>query len=231
VELGLLGVLLALVHSSVSGAVHAGLGAAQKGLEAGKRDNDNGKGHFNHAERVCRELVSAFLWRYMFQERLTNKVLLAGSDLERGEADDSGDDGKGTEAEGDGYTSGLLEYTLSQKNEGNSVANKVASQVERKVEDEGLRGVEYRACAVLLRPLHRNISAAEECVVEEDGQVARDDKSSHAPQHLAHGGLGLEVKEGPVKRQHAELGEAHAEIVEVVGGKRNLRLSAREFYF
>jgi hypothetical protein len=75
--------------------------------------------------------------------RLTNEVLLAGSNLKRGEADDSRDDGKGTKAEGEGDTSRLLEDTLSEKNERDSVANKVASQVESEVEDEGLRGVEH----------------------------------------------------------------------------------------
>jgi hypothetical protein len=53
VVLGLLGVSLGLVHGRAGGAVHAGCGAAQKGLEAGKRDDDDGKGHLDHAKRIC----------------------------------------------------------------------------------------------------------------------------------------------------------------------------------
>jgi hypothetical protein len=61
VVLGFLGVSLGLVHGRAGGAVHAGCGATQEGLQAGKRDDNDGKGHLDHAKRVCGFFVSILM--------------------------------------------------------------------------------------------------------------------------------------------------------------------------
>jgi len=150
---------------------------------------------------------------------LTNKVLLTSTNLEAGESHNARRNSERTERECKTNTSRRPQYTLHQKHHWNCIDREVASQVEGKVQDERLWRVENRARALFLRPLHGHRCAAEEGIVEEDSQVARNDKSRDTEEHLAQSRVTGEVEECPVESQHAEFGEAHSDIVEVVRGE------------
>lgn len=221
-------------------------GAVEEGLEAGQGDDDDGEGHLDDAEGVweamCVSRRGDKILRGSGEKRLTDEVGLAGADLEGDEADDGGEDGQGTEDKGQGDALGGREGALDEQGEGQSVdcalvsarwpsnnkgsgmrrTDEVAGQVEGKVEDEGLRGVEDAAGTLLLRPLDGDVGAAEEGVVEEDGEVAGADEGGDAPEGLTDARAGVDGEVGPVEGDHAELGEAHADVVEVVGGEADL---------
>jgi len=144
---------------------------------------------------------------------------LSCPNLEASEAHNARRNSERTERECKTNTSRRPQYTLHQEHNRNRVDSQVASQVESKVQDKRLWRVENGARALFLRPLHRYRCTAEEGIVEEDSQVARDDKSRNTEEHLAQSRVTSEVEERPVESQHAEFGEAHADIVEVVRGK------------
>jgi hypothetical protein len=112
-----------------------------------------------------------------------------------------------------------VEESFAEKHTSN-----VASQVEGEVENERLRRIKDTARAFFHGPLNRNILAAEESIIPENYHVRDADKGGNTVQRLAHDGAhacrGEEVR--PVESQHAHLGEAHADIVKVVGGKGDL---------
>jgi len=117
---------------------------------------------------------------------LTNKVLLTSSHLQANKTNDTRHDCQSTECERKGDTSGALEHASCQKHSWNCVHHKVASQVECEVEDKGLRCIENGTGAIFLTPLNRDVCAAEESVIEENGEIASNDEASHAIKHLPH---------------------------------------------
>jgi hypothetical protein len=147
---------------------------------------------------------------------LTNKVLLPRAHLQAHKPHDTRDNRQRTQRERQRNTARAPEHTPREQYGRNGVYNKVAGEVEGEVEDEGLGGVEHGARAVLLAPLDGHIGAAEEGVVKQDGQVASHHEAGHAEEHLAQPWVGGEVEVGPVEGEHAEFGEAHADVVEVV---------------
>jgi hypothetical protein len=90
--------------------------------------------------------------------------------------------------------------------------------VHRKVEVERLGRVKHTTRPFLLRPLHAHRHAAEERVHPEDDEVDEEDVARDGvdcfAQRRAVGG-----EDAPVEGEHAHLGEAHADVVEVVGGE------------
>lgn len=91
----------------------------------------------------------------------------------------------------------------------------VRGQVHGEVEAERQRCVEHTASAFFLRPLNRHRDTAVEGVHPQDDEVSSADVSSHDVDSLAkRGTAGRE--NAPVESQHADLREAHANIVEVV---------------
>lgn len=66
------------------------------------------------------------------------------------------------------------------------LTNEVACQVQGEVHDERLRSPEHVAGPFLLGPLHRHVLSTEECIIPENGSVARDNKRGHAPEDFAH---------------------------------------------
>lgn len=105
-----------------------------------------------------------------------------------------------------------------------SLTNKVAGQIEGKVEDKRLGGVEDAAGAFFLRPLHGNVLATKEGIVPQDSHIRQADKCGNAVEDLAHARADVVAEVGPVEGQHAQFGETHAEIVEIVGGKGDLSI-------
>ena len=150
---------------------------------------------------------------------LTNEVFLSCSNLEAGEAHNARRNSKRTERERKTHTSRRPQHTFHQEHNRNGVDREVASQVESKVQDERLWRVENGASALFLRPLHGHRCAAEKSIVEKDSQVTRDNKSRDTEEHLAQSRVTSEVEECPVESQHAEFGETHSDIVEVVRGE------------
>lgn len=155
-------------------------------------------------------------------ERLTNEVLLTSANLQAYETHDARSNSKSTQSERKSHASGVPQHALCEKYDRDGVDDEVASQVERKVQDEGLRRIKHGACTFLLGPLYGYGGSAKESIVKENGQVARDDESGKGEEHLAQARVTREVEKGPVKRQHAEFGKAHADIVEVVGSEGDL---------
>lgn len=164
-------------------------------------------------QETCKHIISTAL---QTRTRLTNKVLLPRAHLQAHEPHNTRDDRQRTQRERQRNTARAPEHTPCEQNGRDGVYNKVAGEVEREVEDEGLGGVEHGARAILLAPLDGHIGAAEEGVVEQDGQVASHHEAGHAVEHLAQPGVGGQVEVGPVEGEHAEFGEAHADVVEVV---------------
>lgn len=77
-----------------------------------------------------------------------------------------------------------------------------------------------------MRPLHRDVFAAEERVVEETRQIAGNDEGDHEQQDFPHRSVAVNIEEGPVESQHAELGQAQSEVVEIVRGERDLAVAS-----
>jgi len=168
------------------------------------------------------EYVSPVLVHVMYSSpkgELTNQVFLSCTNLEAGEPHNARGNSECTERKCKTNTSRRPQDALHEQYNRNSVDREVASQVESKVQDERLWRVENGASPLLLGPLHRHGCTAEERIVEEDSQVARDDKSRDTEEHLAQSRVTSEVEERPVESQHAEFGEAHSDIVEVVRGE------------
>ena len=150
------------------------------------------------------------------RDKLTNEVFLASANLQAHKAHDSRSNSKRTQPERKSNASRVPQHALDEKHDRDSVDDEVASQIERKVQDKRLGRIKHGACAFLLGPLYGDGGSTKESIVEENGEVARDDESGKGEEHLAQTRVTREVEEGPVKRQHAEFGEAHADIVEVV---------------
>ena len=131
---------------------------------------------------TCKYTVSAPL---QTRTILTNKVLLPRPHLQAHKPDNTRGDRQCTERERQLNTPRAPEHTPREQNGRDGVDDKVARQVKREVEDERLGGVENGARAVLLAPLDGHIGAAEEGIVEQDGQVASHHEAGHAVQHLA----------------------------------------------
>jgi hypothetical protein len=87
--------------------------------------------------------------------------------------------------------------------------------VHRKVEIKRLRGVKHTASLRVLRPLHADRHSAEESVHPQHDEVHEEDVAGHGVDCFAQGrAVGRE--DPPVEGEHAHLGEAHADVVEVV---------------
>ena len=152
----------------------------------------------------------------------TDKILLARPNFEADEANDACDYGKCSHSEGQSNCSGCLEDSLDEEGRREHVDGQIASQAEREVEDERLLSIEHRTCTFFLRPLHRDVFAAEEGVVEETRQIADNDEGSHEQQEFLHRSVTVEVEEGLVESQHAKLRQAQSEIIKIVRGEGDL---------
>jgi len=91
----------------------------------------------------------------------------------------------------------------------------VRGQVHGEVEAEGQRCVEHTASALFLGPLNRHWDTAVEGVHPQDNEVSSADVSGYNVDSLAKSGTAGR-EDAPVESQHADLREAHANIVEVV---------------
>lgn len=164
---------------------------------------------------------------------LTNEVRLPGLHVQDDEADQASQRGNDTEREGEvdgGFVRCLhswekeerecVDYTTSSvevivQSVRCLLTEQVRRQVHGKIEAERQRCVEHTASALLLRPLDRHRDTAVEGVHPKHNEVGGADVSSHNVYGLAkRGTTGRE--DSPVESQHADLGEAHAYIVEVV---------------
>lgn len=157
-----------------------------------------------------------------YEQRLTNKVLLSSAHFQADKSDNTRDNCQSSQRKCECDAIGTLKHASRQQDGWNSIDDKIAGQVESEVENERLRRVEHRARAVFLAPLYRHVGATEERIVEQNCQVTGDDKCGHGVEHLAQSRVGRQVEICPVEGKHTELGEAHTNIVEVVGRERYL---------
>lgn len=170
--------------------------------------------------------------------QLTNKVLLSSAHLQRDETDHADERRRETEHEGevDGRLV-LLALDIREKEErecvncwaskgqwhslqivgsGPSLTKNIRRLIHRKVEVERLGRVKHAASALFLRPLDGNRHAAEERVHPEHDEVDEEDVACHCVDCFAQS-RAVRREDAPVEGEHAHFGEAHADVVEVVG--------------
>lgn len=111
---------------------------------------------------------------------------------------------------------------MRKNSEKSERTDEIAGQIQGEVENEGCCGIEDAAGAFLLGPLDRNVFAAIESVIPENGHVAKTDEDNSTPEGPAHALCDVGDEVAPVEGQHAHLREAHSNIVKVIGSEGNL---------